>query len=272
MMYDGYHFWGMPLFWWVFWLFLLVLVFGWFKPVPKRRIRRDSPLDILQKRFASGEITTEEYEQKKKILESDVTIGETDTHNARINALKLNMEVANSRRGPTNWYVITGGPSSGKTTTVNLLRERGYKTTIEHARHYLDTQRADGRTVEEVRKNQQEFQLGVLNMQIEQEAEISPDDVVFLDRAIPDALAYYRFLDLPPDKKLSKALATVSYRKIFILDCLPLVKDYARHEDEAAQKKIHQLLTEVYEALLFPVVHVPVLPPEERADFILENL
>lgn len=63
----------------------------------------------------------------------------------------------------TNWYVITGGPSSGKTTTVNLLSKRGYKTTIEHARHYLDTQRADGKTVKEARDNQTEFQLGVLN-------------------------------------------------------------------------------------------------------------
>ncbi len=172
----------------------------------------------------------------------------------------------------TNWYVITGGPSSGKTTTVNLLKDRGYITTIEHARHYLDTQRLKGKTVEEVRKNQIEFQMGVLNMQIEQENEISPEVLVFLDRAIPDALAYYRFLNLPEDEKLAKALLTVSYKKVFILDCLPLVKDYARNEDNAAQKKIQVLLTEVYESLHFPVIQVPVLPPEERVDFILKNL
>ena len=63
-----------------------------------------------------------------------------------------NNNIINLRR-KTNWYVITGGPSFGKTTTVNLLKERGYITTIEHARHYLDTQRLKGRTVEEVRKN-----------------------------------------------------------------------------------------------------------------------
>lgn len=172
----------------------------------------------------------------------------------------------------TNWYVITGGPSSGKTTTVNLLKSRGYKTTIEHARHYLDTQRLKGITVEEVRKNYKEFQLGVLAMQIEQEKEISPDEIVFLDRAIPDALAYYRFLNLPEDEKLIDAMRTVSYKKIFILDCLPLMADYARTEDAAAQKKIHILLTEVYESLPFPVIHVPLLPAEQRVDFILTNL
>ena len=110
----------------------------------------------------------------------------------------------------TNWYVITGGPSSGKTTTVNILTRRGYKTTIEHARHYLDTRRADGITVEQVRAHQIEFQLGVLQMQIDQEAELAPDDVVFLDRAIPDARAYYRFLGLPEDERLTRAIEAAS--------------------------------------------------------------
>lgn len=77
-------------------------------------------------------------------------------------------------------------------------------------------------------------------MQIVQEQELSPDEVVFLDRAIPDALAYYHFLNLP--------------------------------EDEVAQKKIHSLLTDVYASLPFPVIHVPVLPPDERVEFILRNL
>ena len=96
----------------------------------------------------------------------------------------------------TNWYVITGGPSSGKTTTVNLLRDRGYTTTIEHARHYLDLQRIAGRTVEEVRAKQRQFQRGVLDMQLAEEAPLDPDATVFLDRAVPDSLAYYRFLGL----------------------------------------------------------------------------
>lgn len=172
----------------------------------------------------------------------------------------------------TNWYVLTGGPGSGKTTMVNLLRERGYITTIEHARHYLYTQRIKGKSPEEVRKNQLEFQLGVLDMQIEQEALLSRQEQVFLDRAIPDSMAYYLFLQLDPDPKLLDILTSVSYKKIFILDLLPLVNDYARKEDKAAQKEIHRLITDVYSALGFPIVHVPVLPPEDRADFILDNL
>lgn len=172
----------------------------------------------------------------------------------------------------TNWYVITGGPSSGKTTTINLLQARGYKTTIEHARHYIETLQVTGKTVDEIRKNQVVFQHGVLDMQITQENELSPNETVFLDRAIPDALAYYRFLGLSEDEKIREAMRKASYKKVFILDPLPLIRDSVRTEDEIAQKKIHGLLTETYESLPFPVIHVPVLPPEERVEFILKNI
>ncbi|MEK7530859.1 MAG: ATP-binding protein [Patescibacteria group bacterium] len=175
-------------------------------------------------------------------------------------------------RIPTEWYVITGGPSSGKTTTVELLKQRGYETTIEHARHYIDTQRVTGKSTKEIKANQLEFQHRVLDMQIEEERTLPRDVVVFLDRALPDILAYYHFLGLPEDTKLTKALERVDYKKVFILDPLPLAPDYARTEDESAQKKIHALITKVYESLPAPVVRVPVLPREERVDFILKNL
>ena len=176
------------------------------------------------------------------------------------------------KRSHTNWYVITGGPGSGKTTTLNHLNMLGYHTTIEHARHYIDTQMITGKTVQEIRGNQIQFQEGILDMQVLQEASLSPHDLVFLDRALPDALAYYRFLNLPVNKKLKDALKKASYKKVFILESLPLVNDYARREDEVDQKKIAKLINEVYESLPFPVIHVPALPSEERVDFILKNL
>jgi len=153
-----------------------------------------------------------------------------------------------------------------------MITKKGYKTTIEHARHYIDTMRNEGETVEDMRNNKRKFQLGVLDMQIEQEAEIEPKDLVFLDRAIPDAMAYYQFLSLDYDKKLLNAVENASYKKIFILDRLPFIKDYARVEDEEDQKKIHQLIIEVYTSLEIPIVFVPVLPPMERVDFILNNI
>lgn len=172
----------------------------------------------------------------------------------------------------TNWNVITGGPCTGKTTVVDLLAKRGYKTTIEHARHYIDTQKIKGKTIEEIKENKKAFQRGILDMQIEQEAALNPDDIVFLDRALPDTLAYYQFLDLEYDDRLVEQCSKYCYSKVFILDRLPLINDYARLEDEEEQIRIHHLIIKVYKTFPCPIVFVPVIPPEERVDFILQNM
>jgi putative membrane protein len=70
MMYEGYHFWGMHLIWWVIWLMFIFWIFGTPYYVPFQEKKRDAPLDILQKRLASGQITNEEYQEKKKLLQS----------------------------------------------------------------------------------------------------------------------------------------------------------------------------------------------------------
>jgi predicted ATPase len=171
-----------------------------------------------------------------------------------------------------NWYVITGGPSSGKTTTVNILKSRGYKTTIEDARHYIDLQRITGRKIEDIRRNQEVFQRTIVDMQVQQENQLNPDDLIFLDRALPDSLAYFRFTGLEPNAKLLDSLKTATYKKVFIMDVLPLDHDYARTEGVIDQIKIDALIREVYGSLPWPIVRVPVLAPDARADFILANL
>lgn len=172
----------------------------------------------------------------------------------------------------TNWIVITGGPCTGKTTVVNLLAERGYKTTVENARHYIDMLKVKGQSVEEIRENKREFQLAVLKMQMEEEKSLDVNELVFLDRALPDAIAYYRFFDLEFDEKLLELCSQYNYRQVFVLDRLPLTNDYARLEVEAEQIRIHNLIISVYQSFSWPIVFVPVLPPNERVEFILDHL
>ncbi|MDP9955501.1 SHOCT domain-containing protein [Epilithonimonas hungarica] len=71
MFYDyyNYHFWGMDLVWWVIWCIVIFWIFATPYDIPGQRKKKDSPLDLLKKRYASGEIKTEEYQEKKKILE-----------------------------------------------------------------------------------------------------------------------------------------------------------------------------------------------------------
>ena len=46
----------------------------------------------------------------------------------------------------SSWYVITGGPSTGKTTLLEELAKRGYKTIPEVARVVIDEGIAAGKT------------------------------------------------------------------------------------------------------------------------------
>lgn len=56
-------------FWWVLFALFLVWIISATLRGPRRFHREQSPLDILKKRLARGEISKEEYEEKKKILE-----------------------------------------------------------------------------------------------------------------------------------------------------------------------------------------------------------
>ena len=61
--------WGMHLFWWFIWGFLLLWIFATPYEIPFQRSRRSSPLDLLKLRFAKGQITPAEYLNQKLILE-----------------------------------------------------------------------------------------------------------------------------------------------------------------------------------------------------------
>jgi putative membrane protein len=66
--YEGYNYGGMHLFWWFVWVMFILWIFVTPFYVPFQQKKKNSPLDILKKRFASGEITNLEFQQKKDIL------------------------------------------------------------------------------------------------------------------------------------------------------------------------------------------------------------
>ncbi|WP_159466982.1 SHOCT domain-containing protein [Dyadobacter sp. 3J3] len=72
MFYSEYSFGGMHMFWWILWMILLFWIFATPYDIPGQRRTMDSPLDILQKRFAAGKITKAEYQDAKNIIGSDL--------------------------------------------------------------------------------------------------------------------------------------------------------------------------------------------------------
>jgi len=69
--YNGFHYGGMHLIWWFIWMALIFWIFATPYKIPGEKRKPNSPLDILQKRFAGGSISKEEYEERKLILTKD---------------------------------------------------------------------------------------------------------------------------------------------------------------------------------------------------------
>jgi predicted ATPase len=167
--------------------------------------------------------------------------------------------------------VVTGGPSSGKTTTLLELQKLGFVVFPEAARVLIDREMTKGKTLAEIRKDEAEFQRIVLEMKIETEKNILKNEIVFFDRGIPDSIAYLKNLGLET-VKLEKFCQKKNYNKIFFQEQVAFEKDYSRTEDEATANKISRWLRESYENLGYEVIIIPALPVGKRVEMILEEI
>lgn len=196
--------------------------------------------------------------------------------------LKEGME----RPRQTNWWIITGGPSTGKSSLINNLAKRGYKTMPEAARVYIDFKLDQGRTIEEIRADEVEFQATVLRMKERIEDETPENELIFWDRGlVGDSMAYWPLARRPKGTPIdiyaseTMIVAKRRYRGVFLLDQLPSYdQDYARVEDEAKGAQIHRLIGYMYEILGYEPIRVPVfsgneaVSVNERAQFIIDHI
>lgn len=169
------------------------------------------------------------------------------------------------------WYVITGGPCSGKTTIINELSKLGFYTVPEAARLLIDREKNNGKSLEEIRRDELDFQVKVLKLKIEIENKMPRDKVIFFDRAVPDSIAYYEFLGVD-SKQLKESCKEKRYRKVFFLEQLQFEKDYARVESEELANKLSDLLLNAYLELGYEVIIVPEMSVGDRVKFILSHL
>ncbi len=95
--------------------------------------------------------------------------------------------------------------------------------------------------------------------------------MIFLDRALPDCLAFDRYLGLDPNRMLLECFYH-RYASVFILDPLPFQENGIRDNDSAVVSYLDEWLARDYTALGYLVVRVPVLPPQERLALVLEKL
>lgn len=177
----------------------------------------------------------------------------------------------NSFKYKTNWSVITGAPSSGKTSVIKELAHRGYAIQGEVARELIELGISQGRMLEDIRRNAQDLQKEILEVTLARELGLDPSTTIFLDRGLPDSLTYFKLAGLDGVEARATSLL-FKYRAVFLFDRLPITRDNVRTEDEALADKIDGMLEADYRSVGYAPVRVPVMPIEKRADFILKYI
>ena len=70
MMHNGdFGYMGMHIIWWVIWMILIIWIFATPWNIPGQRLKKETPLDLLKKRYANGEISKEEYNSIRENLQ-----------------------------------------------------------------------------------------------------------------------------------------------------------------------------------------------------------
>lgn len=170
----------------------------------------------------------------------------------------------------TNWNVITGAPCSGKTAVICELEKKGYQVVHEVARAYIDEELQKGQNISRIKADILSFESYILYKKIEIEKSLPENAIIFLDRAVPDSIAYYILEGLNPEDPIEKSKLT-PYKSIFFFERLRLEKDDVRSEDDKVAAKLDRLLLESYQMLGYDVIHVPLMPVEERVDYVLKK-
>ncbi|MBN9220805.1 MAG: AAA family ATPase [Mesorhizobium sp.] len=172
------------------------------------------------------------------------------------------------------FFVLTGGPGSGKTTLIEVLAQAGFATAPEAGRGIIRDQMAIGGPSLPWQDRALFAEL-MLSWELRSwhaaHAEPGP---VFFDRGVPDTIGYLRLCGLPVPDHAVKAARTFSYaRRVFIAPPWPEIfaRDDERRQTLDEAIRTHDSVAGVYAELGYELVPLPLLPVEERVRFILDQ-
>ncbi len=171
--------------------------------------------------------------------------------------------------------VIIGGPGTGKTTIIDGLLQKGYCCYPEISREV--TLEAKKQGIDQLfLENPLLFSKMLLEGRKKQfkNATEEPHKIVFLDRGIPDVLAYMHFIGDTYPSFFDAACKEHVYTKIFILPPWEEIysSDEARYENYEQAQLIYTHLVKTYQNYGYKLIEVPKNSVEERVLFILKNL
>jgi len=179
------------------------------------------------------------------------------------------------REDGQRFFVITGGPGSGKSALIEAIQRSGYVTSVEAGRGIIRDQVAIGGNAlpgsEPLLFAEMMLCWEMRSYHIAERESRS----VFFDRGVPDVLGYLRMLNLPAPDHMQRAADAFRYnRHVFIAPPWREIfrQDRERKQDFDEAIRTHDAMVATYTALGYDLVEIPRSPVEARARFVLDNI
>lgn len=171
-----------------------------------------------------------------------------------------------------NFFVITGGPGSGKTTLIDVLAARGFPHVEEAGRRIIREQlRTGGNATHE--GDRLAFRDLMFTDAVQTfEARTGLHTPVFFDRGLPDLIGYSRLIgeEVPPP--LKEAVTRYRYNNtVFVAPPWEAIygNDAERKQDFAEAVATHDAIRTAYRDAGYALVELPRAGVEARVDFVL---
>jgi predicted ATPase len=171
--------------------------------------------------------------------------------------------------------LIIGGPGTGKTTIINELTSQGFCCYPEISREV--TLEAKKKGIDQLFLTEPLlFSQMLLDGRIKQfqSAEAEKKEIVFIDRGIPDVLAYLHYIGDSYPYHFELACRENRYSKIFVLPPWEAIyeSDEARYENYEQATLIYGHLIETYQNYGYKLIEVPKDSVNNRILFILDHV
>jgi predicted ATPase len=174
------------------------------------------------------------------------------------------------------FYVITGGPGSGKTTVLAELSRCGHICVPEDARAIIQEQVAVGHSAVPWADAPRFAEL-LIERSIEtyqRELEKKSQTPIYFDRGVGDALTYVDLISHTLPAQLCKQAIECRYRDpVFLAPWWREIyaTDTERRQSREEAERTEHAVTKTYTDLGYRIVRLPLASPSERADFILQH-
>jgi predicted ATPase len=173
------------------------------------------------------------------------------------------------------FFVLTGGPGSGKSTLIDALERAGYARSLEAGRGVIQDQVSIGGQALpwDDRILFSELMLS-WEMRSYRMAQGSAGPV-FCDRGVVDVLGYLRLVGHQAPDHMRKAAQTFRYnRRVFIAPPWKEIfqPDRERKQDFNEAVRTYDALAATYNEHGYELVELPRLPIEQRVRFVLNNV